>query len=78
MSPFRPDSDFYTQEQHKFIDKYILGYCKERKTYEKSQRFLSSIERRKKERLVKLAEKCGGMMDEHDIGKLLDAIDFTD
>ena len=53
-SPFYTKSSFYSQRQHKLIDKLILGYgAKTRKSYTKSEKFLRSVEARKISRIVK-------------------------
>ena len=53
-SPFYTKSGFYSQRQHKLIDKLILGYgAKTRKSYTKSEKFLRSVEARKISRIVK-------------------------
>ena len=53
-SPFYTKSSFYSQRQHKLIDKLILGYgAKSRKSYTKSEKFLRSVETRKISRIVK-------------------------
>lgn len=51
-SPFVTTSSFYTQHQHKLIDKYIFGYNKERKPYTKSEKFVKSVENRKLKTIV--------------------------
>ena len=53
-SPFYTKSGFYSQRQHKLIDKLILGYgAKTRKSYTKSEKFLRSVEARKISKIVK-------------------------
>ena len=52
-SPFCTKSGFYSQRQHKLIDKLIIGYgAKSRKSYTKSEKFLRSVEARKISRIV--------------------------
>ena len=52
-SPFYTKSSFYSQHQHKLIDKLILKYgAKPRKAYTKSEKFMKSVEARKISRIV--------------------------
>ena len=46
-TPFDTDSGYYTDRQHKLIDKLIFKYAKERKPYMKSEKFMQSVEARK-------------------------------
>lgn len=52
-SPFCTKSNFYSQRQHKLIDKFVIKYgAKPRKAYTKSEKFIRSVETRNISRIV--------------------------
>lgn len=52
-SPFYTNSSFYSQRQHKLIDKLVIKYgAKPRKAYTKSEKFIKSVEARNISRIV--------------------------
>jgi hypothetical protein len=77
-TPFRTDSSFYTDEEHRLLDRLIFGYgAKERKEYTKSERFKASVERRKKAHKAALSKGNEELTDE-DVQRLLSGLDFND
>ena len=71
-SPFCTKSAFYSQRQHKLIDKLVLNYgAKHRKTYTKSEKFVRSLEARKISRLV---ERNPDNITEEEASILLDSL----
>lgn len=73
-SPFYTGSSFYSQRQHKLIDKLILKYgAKPRKTYTKSEKFTKSVEARKISRIV---ERNPDDITDEEASILVDALDI--
>ena len=73
-SPFYTKSGFYSQRQHKLIDKLILGYgAKTRKSYTKSEKFLISVEARKIRRIV---ERNPDSITDEEASILVDSLDI--
>lgn len=71
-TPFKTDSGFYTERQHRLIDKHIFGFNKkERKAYTKSEKFIKSVEDRKIKRII---SKDVGNLSEEDIEQLANDI----
>ena len=77
-TPFRTDSSFYTDEEHRLVDRLIFGYgVKARKAYTKSEKFTASVERQKKARKAALS-KGNAELTDADMERLLGGIDFND
>lgn len=73
-SPFYTKSGFYSQRQHKLIDKLILGYgAKPRKAYTKSEKFLKSVEARK---ISRIAERDPDDITDEEASILVDSLDI--
>ena len=73
-SPFYTKSGFYSQRQHKLIDKLILGYgAKTRKSYTKSEKFLRSVEARK---ISKIVKRNPDSITDEEASILLDSLDI--
>ena len=71
-TPFKTDSGFYTERQHRLIDKHIFGFSKkERKEYTKSEKFIKSVEDRKLKRII---SKDVDKLSEEDIEKLANEV----
>ena len=71
-TPFKTDSGFYTERQHRLIDKHIFGFNKkERKAYTKSEKFIKSVDNRKIKRII---SKDVGNLSEEDIEQLANDI----
>lgn len=73
-SPFYTKSSFYSQRQHKLIDKFILGYgAKPRKAYTKSEKFLRSVEAR---RISRIVERDPEDITDEEASILVDSLDI--
>ena len=73
-SPFYTKSSFYSQRQHKLIDKLILGYgAKPRKAYTKSEKFMKSVETHKISRIV---ERNPDSITDEEASLLIDSLDI--
>lgn len=73
-SPFYTKSGFYSQRQHKLIDKLILGYgAKTRKSYTKSEKFLRSVDERK---IRRIAERNPDSMTDEEASMLVASLDI--
>ena len=73
-SPFYTKSSFYSQRQHKLIDKLILGYgAKPRKVYTKSEKFMKSVETRKISRIL---ERNPDNITDEAASLLIDSLDI--
>ena len=73
-SPFYTKSSFYSQRQHKLIDKLVLGYgAKPRKAYTKSEKFVKSVEARKISRIV---ERNPNEITDEEASLLIDSLDI--
>lgn len=73
-TPFKTDSGFYTERQHRLIDKHILGFRKkERKPYTISEKFKKSVEARRIKRLI---SKDPDKLSENDIKQIADDLDI--
>lgn len=51
VNVFDPSSDFYTKEQHKLIDKYILKFDQKPRTYTKTEAFWKYQESRQQDQM---------------------------
>lgn len=73
-SPFYTKSNFYSQRQHKLIDKLVFGYgTKPRKAYTKSEKFMKSVEARKISRIV---ERNPDEITDEEASLLVDSLDI--
>ena len=73
-SPFCTKSNFYSQRQHKLIDKLVIKYgAKPRKAYTKSEKFAASIEARKISRIV---ESSSDSITDEEASLLVDSLDI--
>ena len=77
LSPFMTTTKFYTKTQHKMIDKYILGYRKPRKEYDKdSDKFRKSVEARKTKAIAKIVSKNSDSMTDDEALELVNQLDI--
>lgn len=77
-SPFDTNSEFYTADQHRLIDKYVLGFGKkERRPYTKSEKFRDAVAARTAAgRREELRRKDFDELDDADIEELVAAVEL--
>lgn len=74
LTPFNTKSGYYTEHQHRLIDKHIFGFKKkERRPYTKSEKFKKSVEDRK---IKRLATKDPDKLSDDDINQIVNDLDI--